>query len=337
MKIKRSELKQIIKEELQDEAMLQELYIPFIGGKLPAKEADIRRKQLDAIVDAIMELTFQEKKEFVKQMDSRLGSQPWDDTFTNKARRLLVRGQLDADDIQNVASQYSYTLSKLKSSRHSKKDADSFLSNVDLFTGIVSKAVKGVPLQLEKEKQQLAAKRAKEAQRKIDAEKEAEEKRKYDAETKANRDRQQRWKDEDDRRAMAKLPKPRRYYSDDDITLPGVKEHKMKITKSQLKDIIKEEIEAALDEKFKMPAAAQDMTVGMGNKPDKTREAAARKEKCVRLKADYEQASQEAESMARSRNQWDQFYADQQMDLARMLADNYKTLCSDAALQEDLY
>ena len=153
MKIKRSELKQIIKEELQDEAMLQELYIPFIGGKLPAKEADIRRKQLDAIVDAIMELTFQEKKEFVKQMDSRLGSQPWDDTFTNKARRLLVRGQLDADDIQNVASQYSYTLSKLKSSRHSKNDADAFLSNVDLFTGIVSKAVKGVPLQLEKEKQ----------------------------------------------------------------------------------------------------------------------------------------------------------------------------------------
>lgn len=248
MKIKRSELKQIIKEELQDEARLQELYIPFIGGKLPAKEADIRRKQLDAIVDAIMELTFQEKERFVKQMDSRLGSQPWDDTFTNKARRLLVRGQLDADDIQNVASQYSYTLSKLKSSRHSKKDADAFLSNVDLFTGIVSKAVKGVPLQLEKEKQQLAAKRAKEAQRKIDAEKEAEEKRRYDAETRANRERQARWKKQDDERAMAKLPKPRKYYSDDDITLPGVKEHKTKITKSQLKQIIKEELETALDE-----------------------------------------------------------------------------------------
>ncbi len=111
----------------------------------------------------------------------------------------------------------------------------------------------------------------------------------------------------------------------------------MKITKSQLKDIIKEEIEAALDEKFKMPAAAKDMTVGMGNAPDKAREAAARKEKCVRLKADAEEAVQEAESMARSRNQWDQFYAAQQGKLARMIADNYKTLCSDAALQEDLY
>ncbi len=111
----------------------------------------------------------------------------------------------------------------------------------------------------------------------------------------------------------------------------------MKITKSQLKQIIKEEIEATLDEKFKMPAAAKDMTVGMGNAPDKAREAAARKEKCVRLKADAEEAVQEAESMARSRNQWDQFYAAQQGKLARMIADNYKTLCSDAALQEDLY
>jgi hypothetical protein len=49
----------------------------------------------------------------------------------------------------------------------------------------------------------------------------------------------------------------------------------VKISKSQLKQIIKEEIEAALDEKFTMPAAAKDMTVGMGNAPDQARRCKA--------------------------------------------------------------
>ena len=44
----------------------------------------------------------------------------------------------------------------------------------------------------------------------------------------------------------------------------------MKVTKRQLKQIIKEELEAAL-EGFSMPDQAKDITRGQGNKPDKTR------------------------------------------------------------------
>ena len=42
----------------------------------------------------------------------------------------------------------------------------------------------------------------------------------------------------------------------------------MKVTKAQLKRLIKEELEAVLDEKFTMPDQAKDITRGMGNKPD---------------------------------------------------------------------
>ena len=50
----------------------------------------------------------------------------------------------------------------------------------------------------------------------------------------------------------------------------------MKITKSQLKQIIKEEIEAALDEKFTMPAKSKDFTRKPGMAPglDAKRECA---------------------------------------------------------------
>ena len=54
----------------------------------------------------------------------------------------------------------------------------------------------------------------------------------------------------------------------------------MKVTKAQLKQIIKEELEAALEGKFQMPDQAKEFTRGMGNKPDKIR-------KCKKLSGEF--------------------------------------------------
>lgn len=79
--------------------------------------------------------------------------------------------------------------------------------------------------------------------------------------------------------------KPREEYEPElyDVATPTMYtegDNNMKVSRSQLKDMIKEELETVLDEKFTVPAGAQDITVGMGNKPDKNRASAARKKYC---------------------------------------------------------
>ena len=92
----------------------------------------------------------------------------------------------------------------------------------------------------------------------------------------------------------------------------------MKVTKAQLKQIIKEELEAVLGEKFQMPDQAKEFTRGMGNKPDKIR-------KCKKLSGEFHGQD---EFGASDRDQNKQALHGQQ-EIAR---DEYKKLGCDKIL-----
>ena len=64
MKITKTQLTKLIKEELEksiEEEIVQEVYFPFIGGKLPDGEWSIRSKQMQAIQDAVRDLSEEER------------------------------------------------------------------------------------------------------------------------------------------------------------------------------------------------------------------------------------------------------------------------------------
>ena len=75
----------------------------------------------------------------------------------------------------------------------------------------------------------------------------------------------------------------------------------MKITKAQLKNIIKEELEAALDE-FQMPDQAKDITKGGTSGP-------VSKQRCASLAKQYKKLAAEYEIASRSRHASEQAYS----------------------------
>ena len=144
MKITKSQLKQIIVEELQ-----QEIYVPLIGGKLPYEEVSLRLKQFRAILDAAAALSRQEQAVVLDRLDSNYLQPGEDDLMTAIEAGPLKK---DVDYLRTLANE-----------RGSKKEHRAIVGQVDQKLDTISKMLGGVAAEfVEKKKKASAAARARE-------------------------------------------------------------------------------------------------------------------------------------------------------------------------------
>jgi hypothetical protein len=253
MKITKKHLTKLIKEELNksiEAEVVQEIYFPFIGGKLPDGEWSIRRKQMQAIDSALDDLSEEEQLRFAD----------------------LVEGFLDLPDDQNdwlrgVPSalstaleekfdEWNKQLRKLSYNRHKKDEASLVMSKMDSVLGIMSKVVGGVAQQIADEKAEDAATKKRWAKEKAERdaayEKERKAQRAHDDEQYWNRkdaDREQDDRDYEKRLARGGNQSNRLGWNKvNQSTSMGYGESldRAKISKSELAQIIKEELENIL-------------------------------------------------------------------------------------------
>lgn len=184
MKIKKSDLKNIIKEELQEELELQELYFPFFGGKLPEEEVVIRRKQLQAIVDAADELDQEAAAEFEDYFEDRyLASE-------DEAVSSMLGSRIEAGELGRRLQ----VLRKFRDTRHKKADAEHAMVMFDQIADQISKQLGGIPAQIAadkaaaaEQKKQDARDRAEREAREEEERREREEFERYRADARASR------------------------------------------------------------------------------------------------------------------------------------------------------
>ena len=249
MKVTKSQLRQLIEEELEQE--LQELYIPFIGGKLPGEEVFLRRKQLEAIIDTAESLNTEEKEEFMAQWDRHPA------IASEEEAGWRIGDRIEAGQLGQLFQQ----LRGLMYKRHPKDKAQSLMDRFDRQADKVSKSLGGLAQELADQKAEAAAEKEKARARRYEREQEEEERRKYARETERNRQRQQRWKDEDRRKEKASWSPGRSYTSASDPAKTSAGRRnlgygesldrgtKMKVTKAQLKEIIQQELQTLMREK----------------------------------------------------------------------------------------
>jgi len=149
MKITKAQLKQIIVEELQ---LQQEIYVPFVGGKLPYEEVSLRLKQFRAILDAASALPSQEQAVVIDRLDSNYLQPGEDDLMTAIEAGPLKK---DVDYLRTIANE-----------RGSKKEHHAIVGQVDQKLDTISKMLGGVAAEfVEKKKKASAAARAREEER----------------------------------------------------------------------------------------------------------------------------------------------------------------------------
>ena len=185
MKLTKTKLKQIIKEELQEEIELQELYFPFFGGKLPEEEVVIRRKQLQAIVDAADELDEEAEARFREYYSGNLASE-------EEADSSFLGNQIEAGRL----GQQLQVLRKLMRTRHKKHEAQTAMNIFDHTADHISSTLGGIPAEI-------AADKAAESKRKKQvardkAEREAREEEEQRARAEFERERSASRRDRDD-------------------------------------------------------------------------------------------------------------------------------------------
>ena len=222
MKIKKSDLKNIIKEELQEELELQEIYIPFIGGKLPGEELTKRRKQMQAILDAADEFDDDEKEEFESYYSNYLEG---DDYFLSDR---LEAGRL---------GQAYQALRPLMSKRHPKSEAQKLMNIFDNIADYLSNAIGGLPAELAAEKAEAAAEEKRRARERSDREE-------YErvAARRAERDRIARSNMDYDSKRRQSTGFGQSHRVNPGVAGSGNMAYGESIDKSELEKIIKEEI-----------------------------------------------------------------------------------------------
>ena len=276
MDITTKRLKEIIMEELQEEIELQELYFPFFGGKLPEEEVVIRRKQLQAIVDAANELDGEAEARFKDYYSRSLASE-------EEADSPFLGNQIEA----GMLGQQLQVLRKLMRKRHKKQEAQTAMNIFDQTADHISKQLGGIPAEI-------AAEKAAESKRKEQV-----------ARDKAEREREIDRGAEEERRqgyidhstgafgAGSGLKKSRSGSSQSHRVNPGfagsgnmgygesidrngksIGDHKMNITKKRLKEIIHEEIEEATKGSLSGAAAQLDREAGVELSPEQKKQLA---------------------------------------------------------------
>jgi|TARA_R110000822_G_scaffold310095_1_gene441396 hypothetical protein len=246
MKITKTQLTKLIKEELEkslkEAEVVQEIYFPFIGGKLPDGEWSIRRKQMQAIDSALDDLSEEEQLRFAD----------------------LVEGFLDLPDDQNdwlrgVPSalstaleekfdEWNKQLRKLSYNRHTKDEASVAMSKMDSVLGIMSKVVGGVAQQIAQEKSEDAAHRKSEDEKhaRISAETEKERKAQRAHDDERRRMASSAQQDDSDDSFMGQHHLSNPGFAGTGNMGYGESLDRAKISKSELAQIIKEELENLL-------------------------------------------------------------------------------------------
>jgi hypothetical protein len=254
MKITKKHLTQLIKEELEkslkEAEVVQEIYFPFIGGKLPDEEWKIRRKQMQAIQDAVRDLSEEERQRFA-DLNQHVLKLPEDSEY----------GDLDTA-LEEKLSAFNKQLRKLSYNRHKKDEADSVMGRMDLVLDRMSKVAGGVAQQIAQEKSEDAAHRKSEDEKHARISAETEKERKAQRAHDDARRAQRQWDDGAEERAAYMRPDGRdgsesQYGSSNSHrSNPGFAGSgnmgygesldRAKISKSKLAQIIKEELENLL-------------------------------------------------------------------------------------------
>jgi len=243
MKITKSQLTQLIKEELdksiEEAEVVQEIYFPFIGGKLPDGEWTIRRKQMQAIDSALYDLSEEEQLRFADLVE------PFLDLPDDKDDWLRGVPSPLSTALEEKFDEWNKQLSKLSYHRHTKDEASLVLSKMDSVLGIMSKVVGGVAQQIADEKAEDAADNKRRASEK--AERDAA----YEKERKAQRahdDERRRMaasaqQDDSDDAFMGQHHRSNPGFAGSGNMGYGESLDRKKISKSELAQIIKEELE----------------------------------------------------------------------------------------------
>ena len=250
MKVTKSQLKQIINEELGQE--LQELYIPFIGGKLPEKEYAIRRKQLDAIGDMANDLSAEEEEQFLRYASRLVAPKEEGEGF------VLLSDRIEA----GLLGQLFQQLRRLLYDRHPKHKAQSLMNRFDQNADRLSKELGGLAQEIADQKADAAAREKAAREERYEREQREEEEEKARA---RNRRDAEEARSAQEYLSMSDAERTRlrkRSGSSSHRVNPGFagsgnmgygesldRRIPMKVTKSQLKEIIFEELEAVMLER----------------------------------------------------------------------------------------
>ena len=237
MKITKTQLTKLIKEELEksiEEEIVQEVYFPFIGGKLPDGEWSIRSKQMQAIQDAVRDLSEEERQRFA-DLNQHVLKLPEDSEY----------GDLDTA-LEEKFSAFGKQLSKLSYNRHKKDEAHSVLGLMDQALDRMSKVAGGVAQQIADEKADFAAHRKSEDEKhariRAQSEKERKQQRAHDDERRAASAQQ----DDSDDAFMGQHHRSNPGFAGSGNMGYGESLDRKKISKSELAQIIKEELENVL-------------------------------------------------------------------------------------------
>jgi len=249
MKVTKSKLKQIINEELGQE--LQELYIPFIGGKLPEKEYAIRRKQLDAIGDMANDLSAEEEEQFLRYASRLVAPKEEGEGF------VLLSDRIEA----GLLGQLFQQLRRLLYDRHPKHKAQSLMNRFDQNADRLSKELGGLAQEIADQKADAAAREKAAREERYEREQREEEEEKARA---RNRRDAEEARSAQEYLSMSDAERTRlrkRSGSSSHRVNPGFagsgnmgygesldRRIPMKVTKAQLQEIILEELTIALDE-----------------------------------------------------------------------------------------
>lgn len=260
MKITKAQLTRLIKEEIvksiKETEVMQEIYFPFIGGKLPDGEWSIRSKQMQAIDLALDDLSEEEQLRFADLVEAFLDLPDDQNDWLRGIPSALSTA------LEEKFDEWNKQLRKLSYNRHTKDEASVAMSKMDSVLGIMSKVVGGVAQQIAQEKSEDAAHRKSEDEKhaRIRAETEKEGKARRQAQDSARDQRQ--WDDGAADRAAYMRPDGRdgsesQYGSSNSHrSNPGFAGtgnmgygeslDRKKISKSKLAQIIKEELENLL-------------------------------------------------------------------------------------------
>ena len=238
MKVTKAQLKKIIKEELQEEIELQELYFPFFGGKLPEEEVVIRRKQLQAIVDAADELDGEAEARFRASYSGNLASE-------EETGSPFLGNQIEAGRL----GQQLQVLRKLMRTRHKKHEAQTAMNIFDHIADHISSTLGGIPKEIaaekaaeSKRKKQVARDKAEREAREEEERREREEFEKYRAQARRDRDDPTGTRFGSSRGSSHRVNPGFAGSGNMGYGESLDRGTKMKVTKAQLKEIIKEEL-----------------------------------------------------------------------------------------------
>jgi len=254
MKITKTHLTKLIKEEIaksiEEAEVVQEVYFPFIGGKLPDGEWSIRRKQMKAIDSAVDDLSEEEQLKFAKLNKGFLNLPDDQSDWFRTAPSAL------SDALEEKFEEFNEQLKKLSYNRHKKDEADYVMSKMDGVLDRMSKVAGGVAQQIADEKAEDAADKKRRASEKAERDAAYEKERKaqgaHDEEQYWNRkdaDREQGDRDYEKRLARGGNQSNRLGWNKvNQSTSMGYGESldRKKISKSKLAQIIKEELENLL-------------------------------------------------------------------------------------------